>query len=153
MTSPGQSIGSLNFSTSQALGAGIAAGALALYVWRRSFRDLNASVCDTPEAGSESDQVVLYGKGAVYMHTYLDTACSTSASLKSPSMKASELFFSHKCPETERHHLASEGLFPPDCFSGPQASSDFLMLLHPSLLTWPRSRPGCDSRDYPTPSK
>ncbi|CAK0782054.1 hypothetical protein CVIRNUC_005540 [Coccomyxa viridis] len=61
MTIPGQSIRSLNFSTSQVLGAGIAAGALALYVWRRGFSGSNASACDTPEAGNESDEIVLYG--------------------------------------------------------------------------------------------
>ena len=63
MTSPGQSLRSLNFSTSQVLGAGIAAGALALYVWRRGFSGSNASACDTPEAGNESDEIVLYGEG------------------------------------------------------------------------------------------
>ena len=63
MTIPGQSIRSLNFSTSQVLGAGIAAGALALYVWRRGFSGSNASACDTPEAGNESDEIVLYGEG------------------------------------------------------------------------------------------
>ena len=63
MTSPGQSIRSLNFSTSQVLGAGIAAGALALYVWKRGFSSSISSACDTPEAGNESDEIVLYGEG------------------------------------------------------------------------------------------
>ena len=63
MTTPGQNTRSLNLSTSQALGAGIAAGALALYVWRRNFSGSKSSACDTPEAGNESDEVVLYGKG------------------------------------------------------------------------------------------
>ena len=63
MTSPGQSIRPLILSTSQVLGAGIAAGALALYVWRRGLSGSNASACDTPEAGNESDEIVLYGEG------------------------------------------------------------------------------------------
>ena len=48
-------------NTSQALGAGIAAGALALYVLtkRRSF--YRAPSDDTPRVGSENDEIEIYG--------------------------------------------------------------------------------------------
>ncbi len=52
-----------NLSTSQALGAGIAAGALALYVFNRQRSTYKNVATDIPRVGDESDEIILYGTG------------------------------------------------------------------------------------------
>ena len=50
-------------STSQALGAGLAAGALALYVLNRRRSTYKRVADNIPRVGDESDEIVLYGTG------------------------------------------------------------------------------------------
>lgn len=45
----------------QALGAGVAAGALALYIWTKGRTSYAASTSDTPQVGIETDEIILYG--------------------------------------------------------------------------------------------
>ena len=46
------------------MGAGIAAGALALLVYTRRRSAYKTVVDDIPKVGDESDEIVLYGTGA-----------------------------------------------------------------------------------------
>ena len=67
--SSGESFRLPTISTSQALGAGIAAGALALFVYARQRSAYKRIADDIPKVGDDSYEIVLYGRVTSAVHT------------------------------------------------------------------------------------
>ena len=74
----GQGITISHLSTIQTLSAGIAAGALALYVWAQRRKRLSSGPSDTPDVGNEHDEIVLYGKVICSTEWILPLSCQNS---------------------------------------------------------------------------
>lgn len=109
----GQGITIPHLSTTQTLSAGIVAGALALYVWAQRRKPLSSGPPDTPDVGSEDDEIVLYGK----------VICSTAW----PCVELSENW----CSEKQPLHVVLKGLKLTLCGSGFERLSDVVASFSP----------------------